>query len=260
MALRASAISKRTKTGWILRDITFTAETGAVFGIFGPAGAGKSTLLRVLAGHEKPANGTFAYERDGSVDLPKRVQFVGPTDRSFWHKLLKSSGPELSRGEEQISAIENALASDAGVLLLDDAFCHLDRGQRSHLYSRIREHAAANNICVVAATADFNEVLELCDAVTVLSRGEVAADGLTRRDLSNTRVFFGRPTYGKDRADRSPAAVVEQSGDTGVSVDQGLAPIANEEVRTNRPGGDKSKRSVSYPSRIYFDINGSVVP
>src|SRR5215208_5377006 len=158
MALRAEAISKRTKNGWVLRDVSFTAEPGAVFGIFGPAGAGKNALLHVLAGHEKPESGTLSY--DDATGLPRRTKLVQSQEAGSLWNVFRGGGPERSRGKEQLAAIEEALASDVHVLLFNEAFSHLDRDLRSHLYGKIREQAAANNICVVTATADFNEVLE----------------------------------------------------------------------------------------------------
>jgi iron(III) transport system ATP-binding protein len=176
MALRAAAISKRTKNGWLIRDVSFTAESGAVFGIFGPAGSGKNMLLSILAGREKPGSGTSSSDVDGT-DKTRRIRLVGSQEARSWWNIFKGSGAEQSPGKEQLAAIDEALASDAHVLLFNEAFSHLDRDLRSHLYGRIREQATANNICVVTATADFNEVLEFCEGVAVLSRGEVIQAG-----------------------------------------------------------------------------------
>jgi len=176
MALRAEAISKRRKNGWVLRDVSFTAESGAVFGIFGPAGAGKNTLLHVLAGHEKPGSGALSYD-DDATGTPRRTRLVQSHEWASLRNILKGGGPERSRGKEQLAAIEGALASDVHLLLFNEAFSLLDCDLRSDLYGKIREQAAANNICVVTATADFNEVLEFCDSVAVLSGGEIVRTG-----------------------------------------------------------------------------------
>jgi len=175
MALRAEAISKRTKNGWVLRDVSFTAESGAVFGIFGPAGSGKNMLLSILAGLEKPGSGTSSC--DVGTGKTRRIRLVRSQEAGSWRNIFKGGGAEQARGKEQLAAIEEALASEVHVLIFNEAFSHLDRDLRSHLYGKIREQAAADNICVVSATADFNEVLEFCDSVAVLSDGELVQTG-----------------------------------------------------------------------------------
>lgn len=42
-------LSKSYGSFQALRDVTFSARDGEVFGLLGPNGAGKTTLLRILA-------------------------------------------------------------------------------------------------------------------------------------------------------------------------------------------------------------------
>lgn len=50
------------KTICSLKEISFTVQAGERVGIVGPSGAGKSTLLGLLAGLEKPSDGTIHYD------------------------------------------------------------------------------------------------------------------------------------------------------------------------------------------------------
>ncbi len=46
----------------VLRDVSFTAESGDIVAITGPSGAGKSTLGRLLAGLRSPTGGEILYD------------------------------------------------------------------------------------------------------------------------------------------------------------------------------------------------------
>jgi len=61
------------KRSVILRDLSFTIETGESVAILGANGAGKSTLLRLLGGIDLPDSGTI--ETDASISWP--VGLVG---------------------------------------------------------------------------------------------------------------------------------------------------------------------------------------
>lgn len=48
-------------------DISFTLESGSIFGLIGPNGAGKSTVINGVTGYLPEATGRIRYSRDGSV-------------------------------------------------------------------------------------------------------------------------------------------------------------------------------------------------
>ena len=56
---------RKKKEFWALKDISFTAEKGEIFGIVGSNGAGKSTLLKVIAGIYPTTRGSVAIK--GSI-------------------------------------------------------------------------------------------------------------------------------------------------------------------------------------------------
>ena len=47
---------------YALRDINFSAPSGAMIGLIGPSGSGKSSLLYILSGLKKPTSGTVYYQ------------------------------------------------------------------------------------------------------------------------------------------------------------------------------------------------------
>ena len=55
--LSATAVGKRYRSHWAVRDCTFALPEGKVIALVGPNGAGKSTLLRMAAGLARPSTG-----------------------------------------------------------------------------------------------------------------------------------------------------------------------------------------------------------
>lgn len=88
MKIEVRGIVKRYGKKTVLRDISFTAESGKCVGILGGNGCGKSTLLSILAGIQKCDSGSFTcYEnvtedntavgRDLFKDTVKRSELIG---------------------------------------------------------------------------------------------------------------------------------------------------------------------------------------
>src|SRR5260221_9935433 len=64
----------------VVKDCSFTIERAKLTVMIGPSGCGKSTLIRLLAGFEKPTEGTITLNGE-PVDGPARdrlVLFPGP--------------------------------------------------------------------------------------------------------------------------------------------------------------------------------------
>ncbi|MBR6806924.1 MAG: ABC transporter ATP-binding protein [Clostridia bacterium] len=68
MKIEICGISKRYGKKTVLRDISFSAESGKCIGILGGNGCGKSTLLSILAGIQKCDGGSFTCYNGESVN------------------------------------------------------------------------------------------------------------------------------------------------------------------------------------------------
>lgn len=95
MKVQAEQISKRFNRRAVFKDISFTVDTGEVFGITGRNGSGKSTLLRIIGGLLTPSGGTLRYSHEGTAVPPERL-----------HRQLGYVAPYLTLYEE-FSAEEN---------------------------------------------------------------------------------------------------------------------------------------------------------
>ena len=62
---------------WALREVSFSVAPGRMLGIVGANGAGKSTLLRLIAGVEKPDEGSVKIHGRSCAFLDLGVGFQG---------------------------------------------------------------------------------------------------------------------------------------------------------------------------------------
>lgn len=150
---------------WVVQGVQLTVQPGQFHQVKGPSGSGKSTLLKLLAGLYEPENGRISiggHEASSAGSLmaflPQFPQLYGTSilenlelfsagaDRGqlmkaakstgldawvatlpmAYQTMLASGGENLSGGQRQLIAITALLASDRHLLLLDEAFSHLD--------------------------------------------------------------------------------------------------------------------------------------
>ena len=62
MKIEINHIKKSYKKKEVLKDVTFSAQSGTCVGILGGNGSGKSSLLSILAGVQKCDSGEFLYD------------------------------------------------------------------------------------------------------------------------------------------------------------------------------------------------------
>ncbi len=75
-------LSKRFGSLAAVNNISFSVEQGEFVVLLGPSGCGKTTTLRLIAGLEKPDNGTIALNGT-TVSAPTRHLFVPPERRDI---------------------------------------------------------------------------------------------------------------------------------------------------------------------------------
>ena len=220
--LDTSALGKRYRRKWALRDCTLTIPEPSIVGIAGPNGAGKSTLLGLAVGLLEPTEGAVTVcGRDPRRD-PAALADIGyvaqgaPLYRGFtvgemldfarisnpgWDQplatelLARSSSATqvsaLSPGERAHLALALALGKRPALLLLDEPFARLDPLASRELLRLLMEGAAEIGSAVVVATRVLTDIERVCERVVLLGHGHVGLDGTVEELLASHRLLTG---------------------------------------------------------------------
>lgn len=158
----------------VLRNFSFSVESGEIVWIRGANGSGKSTLLRALAGllplaagrlevtgNVALADDNIALDRDCSLDDALR----------FWARLDGVSGARLeaaltaldlvpltelpvrllSAGQKKRGSLARMIAGGERIWLLDEPYNGLDQANVVRLDEVLERHAATGGIALVAS-------------------------------------------------------------------------------------------------------------
>jgi ABC-2 type transport system ATP-binding protein len=180
--IKAHRVAKSYKQRCVLRYVDLEVRAGEVTALIGPNGCGKSTLLRVLAGFERPDEGSVWV--DGAIGYVPQRGGLSPYLRPHehfelfgaargmtagaarrqgerlardlgWDPTVATIARDLSGGTSQKLSLTLALLGDPEVLLLDEPNEGLDRDSTQRfwelLWDRGERGAAA---LVVSHTAD----------------------------------------------------------------------------------------------------------
>jgi sulfate/thiosulfate transport system ATP-binding protein len=209
--IEARGIAKRFGDFTALDGVSVEVPSGSLTALLGPSGSGKSTLLRVVAGLERPDQGSVLLDGEDVTNVQPQsrgVGFVFQHYAAFKHmtvwenvafglrirrkpkaeirrrvgellelvqlaRLGDRYPAQLSGGQRQRMGLARALAVDPRVLLLDEPFGALDARVRKELREWLRQLHDETRTTTVIVTHDQEEAMEVADRVVVMNAGRI---------------------------------------------------------------------------------------
>lgn len=180
--IQVQSLSKQYEGKPVLENLSSTFPEGTTTCIMGPSGTGKTTFLRLIAGLERPDNGTI-------LGVPERIAFVFQEDRLAKdfkaeanirlvtgshipskeiqsHLIEIGLGDSLDKPVHEFSggmkrrvAIVRAILYQADLLLLDEPFKGLDDALKQTVIAYIKKHAQGKTILCVTHDKTDAELL-----------------------------------------------------------------------------------------------------
>ncbi|MEK7341400.1 MAG: ABC transporter ATP-binding protein [Candidatus Binatota bacterium] len=255
-----------------LAGVDLEVKDREFFGVIGPTGCGKTTLLHIIAGLDKPTNGSVEFVGEKRTEAMVSMVFqdsalmpwrtvernvpLGPEFRKqsvpaykrvtqfFLEmvRLLDFSGAhpsELSGGMKQKVAIARALANDPEVILMDEPFANLDAQTRLLLREELLRIWERERKTVILVTHNIEEAVMLCDRVAVMS----SAPGMVKSVVS---IDVRRPRSFKSMSDPDFIRCLEKIWDL-------LRYEVDKAMKENHPSGAKLPEVESPRKRKFFD-------
>ena|ERR1044071_8410806 len=91
---------------------------------------------------------------------------------------------ELSSGERQRAVLARSLATEAGILLLDEPTANLDLAHQASMLEVVRTQCEQRSAAAVIVTHDINLAAEFANKVILLTGGRIIAQGTPKEVLT----------------------------------------------------------------------------
>jgi ABC-2 type transport system ATP-binding protein len=211
-AIDVSHIAKSFGETQAVADVSFSVESGEIFGLLGPNGAGKTTTIRMLLDIFKPDAGTISVlgsplteakkdsigympEERGlyqDIALERCLLYMGklrglqiPEIRARLETLLErfdlvehrtKKVKELSKGMQQKAQIINTILHRPKLVVIDEPFTALDPLNVQLVKDLMRE-LRQQGTTIIMSTHQMHQVEELCDRILLIDDGRDVLHG-----------------------------------------------------------------------------------
>jgi iron complex transport system ATP-binding protein len=139
------------------------------------------SVLEYVLGGRYAWSGSGAWAWESERDLEIAFEVLRQTElENFSARLMN----ELSGGERQRAVLARALATEAGVLLLDEPTANLDLAHQASMLRLVRAHCDERATAAVIVTHDINLAAEFANRVVLLKCGHIVAAGAPREVLT----------------------------------------------------------------------------
>lgn len=227
--LKLNAITVQFGGLTALRGVTLDIGAEEVLGLVGPNGAGKTTLFNVISGLVRPTGGEAAFNGANVLKTPmyKRARMgIGRTFQvpqpmhelsvrqnlmvaqrfgagkvnmekideilDFLHlsgKADMDASQDLSLSELKALEVGKALATEPGLLLLDEVLAGLETTHKRAFMKTLTGLHEKYRLSILIIEHDIETISTLCPRVCVLNYGQLIADGPPQEVFNDPEVI-----------------------------------------------------------------------
>ena len=215
MKLQVKNITKKFNSTTAVNNISFVVEKNKTLGLLGPNGCGKTTYIDRMLGLITPTSGEIFIDNKNLSSLKRnnilsKINFISPyielpkkltvrqnlevygrlygiknldirineiSDdldiKNFFHR---KTG-ELSSGQKNRVSLAKSLINKPEILFLDEPTASLDPDVGDFVRSYIQEYKSKNQVTILLASHNMNEVERLCDSIIMMKRGKIIDRG-----------------------------------------------------------------------------------
>jgi ABC-2 type transport system ATP-binding protein len=208
--IQTDRLTKRYGSILAVDELSIQVRRGHVYGLLGPNGSGKTTTMGMLLGLLKPTSGAFtlfgesdnleaSLRRIGAViETPTFYPYLsGRRNLAYFQGISQRGTPdEIDRLLDQVGLADRAgskfntysmgmrqrlglaysLLGDPDLVILDEPTNGLDPEGMIEVRELIRSLGDGNRTVLLSSHL-LNEVEQVCDSVTILSKGKLIAQG-----------------------------------------------------------------------------------
>ena len=197
-----------------VKNISFNIKENEILGLLGPNGSGKTTTIGMLLGLLKPSGGEIKIDNMNiekhRIKILSKINFISPyielpkkltvkqnlivygklynidnlnqrieylTEKLRLEELLHRITGELSSGQKNRVSLAKALINNPKVLFLDEPTASLDPEIGDFVRSFLETYKKENQISILLASHNMNEVNRLCKSVLMMKNGLIIDEG-----------------------------------------------------------------------------------
>ena len=228
---------------------TLTVYDGERIGIVGQNGAGKSTLIRVLAGEEKPDEGTVRRFGETAVISQQGIpeEDSDGVYRSLFH--AQDNRESLSGGEQTRNRIAAALSSHPKLLMADEPSTDLDEQGLAVLGKQLEAFKGT----LLLISHDRAMLRRLCTRIWCLENGKITDfpggyDAyVAERERRRNREQFEYDQYRAEQKRLKESA--QRMAERAASVKKAPSRMGNSEARLHKGEATDAILQISHAKR-----------
>ena len=213
--VRIDGVTKKFDDTVAVDDVSLNIRKGEIFALLGGSGSGKSTLLRMLAGFDKPTEGSIYLDGMDITHLPPHMRPINMMFQSYalfphmtveqniafglkqdklpkdliqervremlamvhMEKYARRKPHQLSGGQRQRVALARSLAKRPKLLLLDEPMGALDKKLRSKMQLEVVQIIEEVGVTCIMVTHDQEEAMTMAERIGIMDAGWIVQVG-----------------------------------------------------------------------------------